>query len=466
MKKNLLLKTLAITLLMIGSAATSLFAQTTPLPDACNTGGSYLIFNGDSSQYVQLNPNAEYNNNFLNALDDTATIQCDVYLTKDTANEYIFSAAGRSGTGTPTYGNENYFIALAACDNTLYPRFFLTTDSFAHVYTVTGPNILDTGVWHHIVITYDSTSVTDSGVLTMYIDGDSVASSNTVGGVIQHPDNFSTLDSAFLGRSVFNPSDPYLYGYLDEFRAADTVEYYGPSYTVADTQLKADNHTIVLYNFNDGFAETAGNPVQTAIDSSGNNFTAILGQNETDTVYDPKWAQCEVLPVSLSEFTGQVVKGGIQLIWNTASEQNSDYFSIERSEDGSTFQEIGSVKAAGTTSANHSYLYNDLDPLPGMNYYRLKQVDLDGSFIYSRVIGINYLANAAAFKVYPTLTTGNINVTLPSPGQVIIVNMMGSEVQRVNVTNTNQQINVSNLPAGQYILKVVGTNNSTMFIKQ
>ncbi|MEL6944906.1 MAG: hypothetical protein AAFO82_19800, partial [Bacteroidota bacterium] len=91
-----------------------------------------------------------------------------------------------------------------------------------------------------------------------------------------------------------------------------------------------------------------------------------------------------VLPVELIDFKAIAERGtGVWLKWATASEINSDVFLIEKSQDGNIFKEIGKLKAAGNSFKKLDYSYLDENPFEGNNYYRLKQVDLDGQYEYS-----------------------------------------------------------------------------------
>lgn len=94
-----------------------------------------------------------------------------------------------------------------------------------------------------------------------------------------------------------------------------------------------------------------------------------------------------LLPITLSTFTGEATGETVQLQWTTAEELNSDRFIVERSADGAGFQSLGEVQAAGNTSGPMTYQFTDDAPLP-MNYYRLRQLDLDGQHSYSDVIAV------------------------------------------------------------------------------
>jgi hypothetical protein len=93
----------------------------------------------------------------------------------------------------------------------------------------------------------------------------------------------------------------------------------------------------------------------------------------------------------------------VRVAWATASELRSAYFAVERSALGGPFAEIGRVAAQGTTAASHSYTLLDQAPLPGLSYYRLRQVDVDGTTAYSPVVAVRWGDEAAApaLECYP-----------------------------------------------------------------
>ncbi len=88
------------------------------------------------------------------------------------------------------------------------------------------------------------------------------------------------------------------------------------------------------------------------------------------------------LPVSLTEFKGYKKETTAQLIWTTESELDNDYFTLERSLDGRTFQPLATINGQGTSLSENEYAYTDEHPLVGTNYYRLKQTDFDGTVSY------------------------------------------------------------------------------------
>ena len=123
------------------------------------------------------------------------------------------------------------------------------------------------------------------------------------------------------------------------------------------------------------------------------------------------------LPVQLTSFNGQAASLGNQLTWATASEVNSASFVVERSADGASFGSVGSVAAAGTSTTARSYQYLDAAAPAGASYYRLRQVDQDGTVAYSPVVVLTRSATgilaAAKPLAFPAPFTDALSVTLP-----------------------------------------------------
>jgi hypothetical protein len=109
------------------------------------------------------------------------------------------------------------------------------------------------------------------------------------------------------------------------------------------------------------------------------------------------------LPVELTSFMAAVTPNSVLLNWSTASELNNDFFELQRSATGEKFEKIATVKGAGTVRDRTDYQYEDVTPLYGKNYYRLRQVDFDGQDAYSNVVVADVSIVSASFSasVFP-----------------------------------------------------------------
>lgn len=130
------------------------------------------------------------------------------------------------------------------------------------------------------------------------------------------------------------------------------------------------------------------------------------------------------LPIELMSFSVKQNKAVIELDWVTATEQNNDYFTIERSKDAKTFENVSKVSGHGNSSSTIRYSCSDENPLGGISYYRLKQTDYNGNYTHSTIVSIEYNGNTDfSYSVYPDPTDGvNINLLISTEkGEEVLV---------------------------------------------
>jgi hypothetical protein len=166
-----------------------------------------------------------------------------------------------------------------------------------------------------------------------------------------------------------------------------------------------------------------------------------------------------ILPVKLTAFTAAVKANTVALNWETATEINNRGFGVERSIDGRTWSELTFVNATASNGNGSTYAAVDFAPVEGTNFYRLRQVDLDGKFSFSSVRKVNYNFISGGVSVYPNPSRGFVNVLVnPTSNKVnyTISNMTGVSLQSgVLLSDGNvNRINIQGLPAGVYMLQV------------
>ncbi len=164
---------------------------------------------------------------------------------------------------------------------------------------------------------------------------------------------------------------------------------------------------------------------------------------------------CTALPVQLSIFEGKLENDAVVLRWRTESEQDNDYFQVERSLDGKSFEAIGKVQGEGTTVEVQEYSYIDASPV-ALNYYRLKQVDFDGSYAYSEVITVFTISKDSDTKIYPTPTTNILTIEAKSEiSEIQVMDITGKVVMTQQFGATTQlELNVARLVAGSYFIAI------------
>lgn len=173
------------------------------------------------------------------------------------------------------------------------------------------------------------------------------------------------------------------------------------------------------------------------------------------------------LPVELLFFNALKNNGSVELTWATASQLNFDYFSVEYSTDGLVWTEIERIKGEGTTQNKDEYDLKNVKVLTGTNYYRLRMVDLDGTFEYSKVAMI-IIEAPMLVSIYPNPVKQSeaisieLNFTPNDVDKVIVYNSFGVELMNFAVSSTKLSVPLSDLKAGTYIVKYVSANSSLM----
>ena len=159
------------------------------------------------------------------------------------------------------------------------------------------------------------------------------------------------------------------------------------------------------------------------------------------------------LPVELSRFVAAPSAAGVGVQWATASEKNSAYFEVQRSADGAAYATLGKVAAQGSSSSTREYRFDDSHPLAGLAYYRLHQVDRDGTDAFSPVVLVRsrLLGSEGA---YPNPTTGEVNLPAGlSPGSYRVLDAVG-RVHQQGPTAANARLDLRALPAGTFLLEL------------
>lgn len=170
----------------------------------------------------------------------------------------------------------------------------------------------------------------------------------------------------------------------------------------------------------------------------------------------------EDLPVELLSFIAayNTSEKRVDLSWSTASEKNSAYFTIERSENGNDWVEISVLYAAGNSAFTSNYYAPDYKPLMGANYYRLKETDFDGGYFYSQMelLTINFSTSKIYISPNPAITSTTINywAERDEEFQIEIINSAGQAIikRTIFLTSGNNQIQleIAKLVPGNYSL--------------
>jgi Secretion system C-terminal sorting domain len=190
---------------------------------------------------------------------------------------------------------------------------------------------------------------------------------------------------------------------------------------------------------------------------------------------DIKFATCPdggPLPVDFINITAAQKGGGVAVNWSTASEHNNKYFDVEKSIDGNNWTTINSLGGAGNSSTLKNYSSYDSKPIAGYNYYRIKQVDIDGKFKYSNVAKAKIVVDRTGVTVLANPFVNNITVDfLSNTNQSVSVRLtdisgkvIASEKWKV-AKGSSRLIynNVNNIQRGMYIFTVTDDNGNVIY---
>jgi hypothetical protein len=175
------------------------------------------------------------------------------------------------------------------------------------------------------------------------------------------------------------------------------------------------------------------------------------------------------LPVELVSFSAKASGNFIKLNWNTATELNNIGFGLEKSFNGKEWFSITFINGNGNSTSLKSYSFTDKSSHCGINYYRLKQTDANGSFKYSNIININFdgIKKYNLLQNYPNpfnpSTIIRFEIPVESNVSIKVYNIIGKEVaellnEKRNQGNYEVQFNANNLPSGFYIYKIIAGN--------
>lgn len=263
------------------------------------------------------------------------------------------------------------------------------------------PYALPLGTWQHVVISQTG------AVFKVYVNG---ALQYTDSNSTVKPSDMGVTTQNYLGRSQYS-TDAYSDHVYDDFR---------------------------IYDY------------------------ALSDQNVTNLYSNSPFA----LPVGFMSFEGNSTFDGNLITWHTATETNNDHFVLQKAfGTANVFEDVATIKGKGTTSIPSDYRFLDKDLKTGIYYYRLKQVDMDGDFRYSKVVAIAS-KSVVRLSVYPNPVSSLVTVSVTgldvSQAQVRMFNILGQQVleQKTNIfQNGCFQIDVGKLATGIYQMQVSAGNS-------
>ncbi len=328
-----------------------------------------------------------------------------------------------------------------------------------------------------IGLTGNNTSLINPGTIT----NNGVINRTGTGNVLNHTglmQGTGTISGEFINNGTFSPAGSGTIGTFNitgNFTNNGTIIVdIGPGNT--SDQINVGNAatlggTLMVEDIiNTGTFDSGMFTIVTATTISGTFMTVEYPNN------DPSWnpdyqpaafvlgygPMADLLPIELLAFRGKQLGAIIQLHWETATERNNSYVEVQRSRDGKRFEALGRVLGAGNSVTLQRYAFTDEQPLAGVNYYRLRQVDFDGKEEYHRVIAVLFREGKSegTVQVFPTLAQDQITLALPrelqSPAEVLVSDLSGRVLLRHTLGVGTQQhtLPLAQLASGHYILRI------------
>lgn len=399
-----------------------------------------LQFNGAS--YVELN-------NRINVGTSDFTIEAWVYPTSTSAGMvFAQDVCGDGEQQFRFYTNNskvNFDFSDAAALGAAY--------SFQLPSTA---NSVPLNTWTHIAVTRNTNNY------TLYINGVSNATYSTGSNTINNQsgaDLNKRLRIGARGGASAGCGLNYFNGIIDEVRywnVARTATEIQQNYS-KEIDPSANASLVNYYSFNQGIASGTNTGLTTLIDQKATNNGTLIGFGLTGSTgnFISQNSTVTILPLQWLSFTAQRQNSNVLLQWTTATETNTDNFVIEHSSDGKHWNSIGTVSAANQRGKNN-YSFVDEGPFEGVNYYRLRQNDVDGKYTYSQVRTIQISSKGGSFTIVTNpVSNGLLQLRVSqNSGEVIrLYSASGSLIWQKKFTSGLHAVDMTNLASGIYLLK-------------
>lgn len=420
-----------------------------------STGNSTITFNGSQTQIITGNSGSLDFDNFV--VNNTALGNNDIQLTVDlNINNNVDFETGiiQSSASNPLQFNDGSTVSFDGVEETS-PISFPGTDVDGNSYTV-GP-VLKVGADDFIFPIGEGTRIGRIGISS--ISGGTVADEYSAEYFFAQPTNFDDTKNGGIQRVSS----------LEYWDLSNNNGHSGqPLVTLfwdATSQV-TDLPTLTIAHYNGSTWDNEGNGSTTGAASSGTITSANSFDSFSPITLATTNDNTNPLPVDLLDFDAELLDEKVELTWSTASETNNDYFILERSLDGETFEQIKTVSGQGTINEQTDYSYIDDQPYIGKSFYRLTQVDFDGMYTVFDMISINInianqefnallIPNPTIFnKVTLRLTSTNErNNTLISmyglTGKIVLTEAFDTHLGTQDIS-----LDLTGIPSGIYHVKI------------
>jgi hypothetical protein len=311
--------------------------------------------------------------------------------------------------------------------------------------------------WTHLAFVNDGTQS------TVYING--VPNGTIPGGFGSATGQPLTVG---IRKNTSGADDEPFAGGIDEVRIWNTGQPATAILKNMDSTLLGNEPGLVgQFTFNDGNAGADNTGMTAAFDNTANTNDGVLTNlamtGTTSNIVSHSLTGIP-LPILLTDFTASRQDNTALLQWQTALEENTREFLVQRSPDGTAFSNIGTVAAAGNSSITLDYSFVDGSPLAGNNYYRLEEVDQDGYTTYTSVRLLNFSSSAQQLIWYATgYKAAEVCLIQGSNEWYTLTDVSGQTLRQGQLSGGKTDI--SGLPAGLYIVKVLTATGQALTTK-
>jgi len=282
-----------------------------------------------------------------------------------------------------------------------------------------------------------------------------------VDGLVLNPSTDLSLSSQSLTlSSIAAPGSPpgisRVYHFSSSFTFSGTAGIY---YDEDELNGNTESALQIAYG-NPLYTETTSSTVDAAANYISSPLTGVVLNRITA-------ATLGALPVSLAYFAVKSAENGHLLTWETSFEFNSDFFEVQRSTDMKTWEYLAEIKSLQNSHKSEQYQFTDIHPQEGINYYRLRLVDLDGSYTFSHIRSI-VNEGVLAIKAYPNPTFQKLEVIVAdwqNVQRIQVLDLQGREWYKSEKSSHVNLINTISFIPGTYLVHITYFDNTHKTVK-
>ncbi len=385
--------------------------------------------------------------------------------------------------GSAALGNTGYGVAVNSADEVLVTgqttasAFPVTGGSYDTSYNGSGDIFilkLNSAASGLVFSTFfGGTKIEETASLSVGLTGDIYVQGNTKSTTTTNdiPMTGGSYDSSFNASASALPNYDT---YIAHFNSSASTLLYSTYYGGTGNDYSFNGTTPPAMNiYNCGGVEQMIGGITSHSDPlpvTAGVYQNVKGNGGVDQPYLFKLSDAGcTLPINLLYFNAKAVRNEyVHAEWSTSSETNNDFFTIERSGDGEHFESLAEVRGNGNSGLIRSYSYNDMSPLQGISYYRLKQTDYDGRNFYApntEQVNINPAGEVKVVDIFPNPAGENVTISMFIPHEmrrgvrISVSSVLGQVIMEYDITGLpagiyNHLINSASWSSGVYFVTV------------